>query len=88
MKNQVFRVTHPFLPLFDREFELVNYTICWGEARVFFYDESGRLGSLPAAWTSVGPLDPVVQIGAGRSPFRLSDLLELSQLIHDIRDEV
>lgn len=88
MKNQPFRVTHRFHPLFDQEFDLVNYTVCWGEPRVFYYDQSAQLCSLPAAWTSVGPLDPAVEIGAGRSLFRVSDLLELSQLIREVHHGV
>jgi hypothetical protein len=53
-------------------------------ARVYFYDDKNRLCSMPAAWTSVGAIDPFVQVSAGRSPFRFVDLLELSSMIHDI----
>ena len=81
-------MTHPFHPLAGREFPLVNYTFCWGEARVYYYDDAGSLGSLPARWTSAGPPDPFVEISAGRSPFRVEDLLELSALIDGIRRKV
>jgi Family of unknown function (DUF5372) len=57
----------------------------WGEHRVYFHDDNGRLVSLPAQWTSVFPVDPSVAVAAGRAPFRLPDLLELSQLIARIR---
>jgi len=70
--------------LLGREFDLVDYSLCWGEARVFFYDGTGRLCSIPATWTSIGPVDPFVEIASGRSPFRLSDLLELSRMIREI----
>jgi hypothetical protein len=53
-------------------------------ARVYFYDEQNRLCSIPAAWTSVGTVDPFVHVSAGRSPFRFADLLELNRMIHDI----
>lgn len=86
-KEQEFRVTHPFHPLIGREFDLVDYTFCWGEPRVCFHDDNGRLSSLPAAWTSVGPVDPFVHTAAGRSPFRLEDLLELSEMIRRPRQE-
>jgi len=36
---------------------------------------------LPAAWTSVCPVDPVTVLGAGRSRYRVSDLLELAGLL-------
>jgi hypothetical protein len=83
--SQTFQVTHPFHPLRGREFTLVMYRRCWGEHRVFFHDDTGRLVTLPAQWTSVFPVDPYVAVAAGRAPFRLHDLLELSQLIARIR---
>ena len=81
-------MTHPFHPLAGREYALVNYTFCWGEARVYYYDDAGHLSSLPARWTSVGPADPFVEISAGRSAFRVADLLELSELLDRIRKKV
>ena len=72
-------MTHPFHPLFGRCFELVDQRRTWGADRVYYYDEQERLRSLPAAWTSVGPADPYLAIGAGRSYFHIDDLLELSQ---------
>ena len=53
----------------------------WGEDRVFAFDEEGQLFSIPAGWTDVDPPDPYVAISAGRSPFRVADLLELAALI-------
>ena len=81
VKDRDFRVTHPYHPLLGQEFDLVDYSICWGEARVFFYNDAGRLCSMPATWTSIGPVDPFVEISGKRSPFRVTDLLELSQMI-------
>jgi len=78
-------VTHPFHPLHRREWDLVAYRHNWGEDRVYFHDEDGRLRSMPATWTSVNPADPVAAIGAGRSPFRVSDLLDLVRLIAALR---
>jgi hypothetical protein len=48
---------------------------------VYFHDDDGKLKSLPAAWTDIFPLDPIVVLSAGRSAFRLQDLLELSRMI-------
>lgn len=53
----------------------------WGADRVYYRDENGKLCSLPAAWTSAMAEDPVVSLGAGRSAFRVADLLELSRLL-------
>jgi hypothetical protein len=55
----------------------------WGAERVYYYDEQERLRSLAVAWTSVGPADPYVVIGAGRSYFHIADLLELSRELRE-----
>ena len=80
-----FRVTHPFHPLLGREFELLHCRQCWGEDRVFYLDEGGELRSLPARWTSEDAGDPLVVISAGRSLYRVADLLELAKLTREIQ---
>ena len=67
-----FRVTHPFHPLFQQEFELVSYHQNWGEDRVWFQDKLGCLHSLPTSWTDAGADDPFVALAAGRSLFRVA----------------
>jgi len=59
----------------------VTFRHNWGENRVYFHDDEARLVSLPAAWTSVFSPDPFVVISAGRSAFRVQDLLDLAQLL-------
>jgi Family of unknown function (DUF5372) len=78
---QTFRITHPFHPLCGREFALVTFRLNWGEQRVYFHDEAGRLVAVPAQWTDVFPADPFVAISDGRCPFRPQDLLELARLL-------
>ena len=53
----------------------------WGEERVYFHSESGRLVSIPASWTDVLPPDPFVVVSAGRALFRMEDLMTLIRLI-------
>jgi uncharacterized protein DUF5372 len=53
----------------------------WGEDRVFTYDSRGALKSFPAAVTDVVPIDPFRRIAAGRSAFRVDDLLALRELL-------
>jgi len=60
----------------------VTFRQNWGEERVYFHNDSGQLVSLPARWTSVIEADPFVQVSAGRSLFRMEDLLVLARLIH------
>jgi hypothetical protein len=52
----------------------------WGEDRVLLFDEDGVRRSLPRAWTDAADVDPFVALAAGRSPFRVADLLELVEL--------
>jgi hypothetical protein len=78
---QSFRITHVFHPRYGHEFTLVDWGSAWGEDRVYFHDETGRLRRLPAAWTSAAPPDAFVKISAGRSHFRTKDLLQLAVLI-------
>jgi Family of unknown function (DUF5372) len=71
-----------FHPLYGHEFTLLDWRSAWGEDRVYFHDETGRLRRLPAAWTSAAPPDAFVEISAGRSHFRTEeDLLQLAALI-------
>ncbi|HLC28552.1 MAG TPA: DUF5372 family protein [Dehalococcoidia bacterium] len=76
-------MTHPFHPLFGCEFELVTRRKNWGEDRVFYVAPEGRTVSLPTSWTDVAPVDPFVQIAAGRCDFRYSDLVDLCRLLEN-----
>ncbi|MFH0794256.1 MAG: DUF5372 family protein [bacterium] len=84
---QTFQITHPFHFLCGRTFSLVTYRHNWGEDRVYFHDDQGKLSSVPANWTSIYPIDPFVYVAAGRSPFRLRDLVELSRLVQVVLKE-
>ena len=74
-------MTHPFHPLYGREFELVERRCPWGDAWTYFFDERGELRRVRTAWTDLVEADPWVVVAAGRSPFRLEDLIELGDLI-------
>jgi hypothetical protein len=74
-------VTHVFHPLCGRELALVDQYLAWGEDRVCFHDDKGELRYLPTAWTSLASPDPFAQASAGRSHFRIEDLLQLTALI-------
>ena len=75
-----FQITHPFHPLRGAEYELVTRKLTWGEDRVFYYDPGGKLKSLLANVTDVVSKDAFYRISAGRSAFRVDDLLELRRL--------
>jgi len=75
------RVTHPFHPLAGEELEFVKRRKNWRADRVYVFDAAGELVSLPAEWTDVVAADPFVVVAAGRSPFHIAGLLELSELV-------
>ncbi len=81
-----FKIIHPFHPWSGEEFDLVTHLHTWGENQVYFQrEESEHLVSVPASWADVVPQDPVVQLAAGRSLFRVPDLLELVQMVEESR---
>ena len=77
----VFRIVHPFHPGHGQQFPIVTIRHNWGEELLYYRDQEGKLVPVPARWTDRVAPDPVVAISAGRSPFRLEDLLELTRLV-------
>jgi len=68
---------------------MVGFAHTWGEHRVFFRKPADqRVHSLPACWTDAEGLDPVVVMGAGRSPFRVVDLVELARLLAQVEERI
>jgi len=53
----------------------------WGEDRVYYHDDAGKLCRMSAQWTSAAEGDLFVLTSAGRSSLRVSDLLELVGVI-------
>jgi len=71
--------------LTGQTFELLSVRQTWGEYRVFYYNTAGALAGVPATWTDVAPPDPFVAIARGRSCCRVSDLVQLCELIAKVR---
>ena len=82
--NKTFRIIHPFHPYRNIEFEIDSVRRIAHERRVFFFNTKGRRSSVPLHWTDIGPKDPFVAVSAGRSFFRVADLLGLVRLIEEI----
>lgn len=56
----------------------------WGEDRVMFFDEAGRIRSVLASWTNVDEPDLFSQAAGGKSFLRLDDLANLAVLIDEM----
>ena len=80
-QHQTFKVTHPFHPLYGKEYSLITIRHLWGAYRVYYHDNEEQLRSMPINWTNIPKTDPYVHISNGRVPFRITDLLELRALI-------
>ena len=74
-------MTHRFHPLFGRDYEFVVHGRNWGEDRVYYRAEVGRLFFLPAGWTDVVGESPFAVMAAGRCPFAIDGLLALAALV-------
>jgi hypothetical protein len=75
------RITHPFHPLKDRQFELIEHRRIFGASYVYFHDDCGQLREIPAVWTDFVKGDVFVEMAAGRSPLHAGTLLELAELV-------
>jgi len=73
--------------LFEQQFELIARRRNWGEDRVWFRDREGRVQTLPTSWTDAGGVDGFVTVAAGRSLFRMAELIELAGQIAGLRVE-
>jgi hypothetical protein len=84
--NKTFRIIHPFHPYRNTEFEIDSVRRIASGCRIFFFNTKGRRSSVPLNWTDVGPQDPFVALSAGRSLFRVEDLLGLVRLVEEINN--
>jgi hypothetical protein len=75
------RITHPFHPHSGREFELICRRRHWGEDRVVYSGDDGRLRTISAAFTDVAPLDEFRLLAGGKAAFRTVDLVALRELL-------
>jgi hypothetical protein len=79
--RRCFTITHPFHPLYQRQFELLSYRKSWGRQFIDFQYDNGKTGAIPLAWTDADQADPFLTISQGRSVFRVPELLQLAELI-------
>ena len=83
----VCRVVHPHHPLSGQYLDVISRCKHHGEDRVSYRDARGQERSMPVAWTSLVTADPFVVVAAGRSLFRIDDLLALVALLRDLKAE-
>lgn len=79
--KRYFTISHPFHPLYQRQFELLSYRKSWGRQFIDFQYDNGETGAIPLVWTDADQADPFLTIAQGRSVFRVLELLRLVELI-------
>ena len=84
-QRQRFRVIHRFHPLYEQEFELVQYRRSWGTASLDYQDKVGKHGCIPLEWTDARSVDVFLEMSCGRSYFRVVELLHLVELVESLR---
>ena len=83
-----FRVAHPFHPLFCQEFESIGRKRLNGRNHFVFFHNNGKKTTIPVKWTDAPEEeDAYVVISAGRSYFRVEDLIGLSDLLRSLKNE-
>jgi hypothetical protein len=79
-------ITHPFHPRSGVQFELAQYRASWGRECVECIDGDGRVITIPLTWTDAAAhADPFVELAAGRSYFRVEDLVRLTEMIQGLK---
>ena len=86
LKHKV-RITHPFHPLYGKQYGLIRYRRSWGRPSIDLHDDRERIITVPIAWTDASEPDPFVVVSSGRSDFRVEDLLRLVRLIEGLKGE-
>jgi hypothetical protein len=75
------RVTHPFHPLSGKQLVCVGERYNRYGTRLLLRADEDVVCSVPRQWTDVVTPDPEMVIGGGRALLRVSDLLELAELV-------
>jgi hypothetical protein len=80
-------VTHPFHPLSGRRLVCVGERYNRYGKRLLLQADDEQICSIPPQWTDIGTADPEFILGAGRAHLRLSDLLELADMVERLATE-
>jgi Family of unknown function (DUF5372) len=86
-KTRRFRITHPFHPYREREFELIEQQGISTRGVLFYQDEAGYLQQIPVVWTDLVKGDAFGEVAAGRSALHADCLWPLAELLQQLRKE-
>lgn len=78
-------MTHPFHPLSGQQFVCVGQRHSRYGSWLLLEVGDDELHAVPPPWTDFAAPDPERVLGAGRSCFRVSDLVQLADLVDRLR---
>ncbi len=81
------KVTHPFHPLFEQEFEFIEVNTAWGEKRVSYLSEEGEIKTMPLSWTSLNEIDPFITASEERAILHFDEIRSLIELLKGLEKE-
>ena len=68
-----------------QDLDFVERRVNWDDDLLFYRDHRGYVTALPTRWTSLQDEDPFLVVSAGRSHFRVTDLIDLASVITEIQ---
>lgn len=80
------RVTHPFHPLSGRQFACIGERYNRYGRRLLLRVDDETVCSLPPRWTDIVAPDPEIVLGGARALMRVTDLLELADLVTRLKE--
>jgi hypothetical protein len=78
------RVTHPFHPLSGQQLACVGERYTRYGRRFLLHVDEAIVCAVPPQWTDRAVPDPEIVLGEQHALFRVSDLLELAQLVEQL----
>ena len=85
--QKTFKITHPFIPQYGKEYVFIDRRLNWGEDRVVYFDENNDAATVLTSWTDVIEPDMFVLQSNGRSSFRYADLVELYKILKYLKNK-
>ena len=86
--QKTFKITHPFIPQYGKEYVFIDRRLNWGEDRVVYFDENNDVATVLSSWTDVIEPDMFAMQSGGRSNFRYPDLVELSKILKYLKNQI
>ena len=77
-------VIHPFSPLRNQKFELIERKRCWGEDRLLCFDEAGNYRRILTSWTDFVPNDVFEEASRGRAYMSGDSMVELASFLKNL----